>query len=109
MISNEAGWIKVAQSVQEIQFQSNNIAEVVVAEKVICIAKWNHDYFAFAQKCPHASGLFINGFIDVLGNVVCPLHHFKFCLKNGRNVSGEGYQLKCWQVHVSAEGVFIRF
>jgi nitrite reductase/ring-hydroxylating ferredoxin subunit len=104
----EKGWIKIAESIEAISFAPNGIAEVAAGGKRICIAKWQNGYYAFAQKCPHASGLFSGGFIDVLGNVVCPLHGYKFCLKNGRNVSGEGYYLKQWPVKIEA-GVFINF
>jgi 3-phenylpropionate/trans-cinnamate dioxygenase ferredoxin subunit len=76
-------------------------------EKRICIGKFKEEFFAFAAKCPHASGLFVNGFIDALGNVVCPLHRYKFCMKNGRNVSGEGYYLKHWPVEIRDGGVFV--
>lgn len=107
MGTNYTNWIKIANSLQEISFGSNGIAEVYADDKKICIAKHKDEVFAFATKCPHAGGYFIDGFIDVLGNVVCPLHRYKFCLKNGRNVSGEGYYLKHWPVEIRDDGVFI--
>lgn len=100
-------WVKVAETVAEIPFGTNKLAEVAADEKRICIGKHGNELFAFAAKCPHASGFFANGFIDALGNVVCPLHRYKFCMKNGRNVSGEGYYLKHWPVEVREDGVFV--
>ena len=47
------------------------------------------------------------GYIDALGNVVCPLHRYKYDMKNGRNVSGEGYFLAHWPVELREEGVFV--
>lgn len=102
-------WVKIADFIEEIPFAITNIAEVAAETKKICMARYNGFYFAFAQKCPHAGGPFINGFIDALGNVVCPLHRYKFCLKNGRNVSGEGYYLKRWTVEIRENGVFVGF
>ena len=92
---------------EEISFSANNLAEVVANDKVICMARYKDDLFAFAAKCPHASGILAQGFIDALGNVVCPLHRYKFCMKNGRNVSGEGYYLKHWPVEIRDDGVFV--
>ena len=92
---------------EEISFSANNLAEVVANDKVICMARYKDDLFAFAAKCPHASGILAQGFIDALGNVVCPLHRYKFCMKNGRNVSGEGYYLKHWRVEIRDDGVFV--
>ena len=97
----------MAESVAEIPFGPNQLAELVVGEKKVCIGRQGNELFAFAAKCPHASGLFVNGFIDPLGNVVCPLHRYKFCMKNGRNVSGEGYYLKHWPVEVRNDGVYV--
>ena len=99
--------MKVAESVEEIPFGDNNLAEVRADEKRLCLGKYKDEFFAFAAKCPHASGAFADGFIDALGNVVCPLHRYKFCMKNGRNVSGEGYYLKHWPVEVRPNGVFV--
>lgn len=100
-------WIRIAAYVSEIPFGKNNIAEVDAAGKKICIGRFQNELFAFTPKCPHASGLFINGFIDALGNVVCPLHRYKFCMKNGRNVTGEGYYLKHWPVAIKEDGVYV--
>ncbi len=108
-MGGELNWIKVADFITELTFAENGIAEVEANGKTICIGKYKDAYYAFAHKCPHASGFFINGFIDALGNVVCPLHRYKFCIKSGRNVTGEGYYLKHWPVEIKEEGVFVGF
>lgn len=100
-------WIKIAESPEELPFNSNNLAEVDADGKTICIGKHEGRLFAFARKCPHASGLMVQGWIDPMGNVVCPLHRYKFCMANGRNVSGEGYHLKHWPVAVREDGVWV--
>lgn len=106
-MSEKYKWVKVAESEKEIPFGANALAEVMADEKKICIGRYKTQLFAFPAKCPHASGLFIHGFIDALGNVVCPLHRYKFCMKTGRNVTGEGYYLKHWPVKTVEEGVFV--
>lgn len=93
----------------EVLFDANNIAEAMADGKRICLAKYKEDLFAFAYKCPHAGGYFKDGFIDAVGNVVCPLHRYRFCPGNGRNVSGEGYYLKHWPVQLREDGVFVGF
>lgn len=100
-------WVRIADYVHEIPFQSNNIAEVRANGKTICIARHGEHLFAFVHKCPHAGGYFLNGFIDPLGKLVCPLHRYKFDMANGRNVSGEGFYLKRWEVVVREDGVFV--
>ena len=100
-------WHKVADSLNEIEFASNNIAVVELNGKNICLGIFNDLLFAFAYKCPHAGGTLAEGYIDALGNIVCPLHRYKYNMENGRNVSGEGYYLKHWPVEIKDDGVFV--
>jgi 3-phenylpropionate/trans-cinnamate dioxygenase ferredoxin subunit len=100
-------WHKIADSEAEINFSENGLAQMTVNGKLICIAKKNGIINACTAKCPHAGGMMANGFIDALGNIVCPLHRYKFSLQNGRNVSGEGYFLNLFPIEIRAEGVYI--
>jgi nitrite reductase/ring-hydroxylating ferredoxin subunit len=102
-------WIKVADYITDISFGPNELAEVQADGKRICMGRYKDELFAFALKCPHASGYLSDGYIDPLGNVVCPLHRYKFCMKNGRNVSGEGYYLKHWPVEIREDGIYVGF
>ncbi len=100
-------WIKVAMTLDELEFGDNNIATVTIDRKKICLGRFKNGLFAFTYTCPHAGGMMSEGYIDALGNVVCPLHRYKFCMKSGRNVSGEGYYLKHWPVKQTEEGIFV--
>lgn len=100
-------WHKIADYVNELDFTDNNIAVAQVKGKKICVARIGERFFAFAYKCPHAGGILADGYIDALGNVVCPLHRYKYDVKNGRNTSGEGYYLKHWPVEQRPDGVFV--
>ena len=102
-------WHKIAESASEIRFGENQVAVVEVDGKKICIGRHHNNLYAFAYKCPHASGIMADGYIDPLGNIVCPVHRYKFSLQNGRNTSGEGYYLKRWPVKVRDDGVFVAF
>jgi nitrite reductase/ring-hydroxylating ferredoxin subunit len=99
-------WHKIAASENELLFASNNIAVTEINGKKICIGKHNNALFAFAYKCPHAGGIMADGYIDMLGNIVCPVHRYKFSLQNGRNSSGEGYYLKHWPVEKRVDGIY---
>jgi 3-phenylpropionate/trans-cinnamate dioxygenase ferredoxin subunit len=103
----ENQWHKIAANISEINFNSNGLAEIDINGKTICFAKHHDLLFACTQKCPHAGALLADGHLDTLGNLVCPLHKYKFSLKNGRNVSGEGYHLMTFTVQQKEEGVFV--
>lgn len=100
-------WHKIAESITEINFAANGLATIHVAGKIITIARHKNQLFACAQKCPHAGGHLAEGHIDAVGNIVCPLHRYKFSLKNGRNLSGEGFYLKTYPLRTGEDGVFI--
>ena len=107
MGEKKVSWYKIAESIDSIGFQPNNMCVVDVDGRKITLGKFNDTVFAFAHKCPHASGIMADGFIDALGNAVCPIHRYKFSLHTGRNITGEGYYLKTFSIKQTAEGVFI--
>ena len=107
MIEKKYTWYKIAGHINEIEFAENNIAVAEIKDKKICIAKFKESYFAFAFQCPHAGGFLADGYIDAVGNIVCPIHRYKYDLKNGRNVNGEGYYLKNWPVEIREDGLYV--
>ena len=107
MTEKKYTWHKIADNIGDLDFADNKIAVVELNGKKICIGKHHELAFAFAYKCPHAGGILADGHIDALGNIVCPLHRYKYNMQNGRNVSGEGYFLKHWPVELRENGVFI--
>jgi nitrite reductase/ring-hydroxylating ferredoxin subunit len=100
-------FFKIADSKEELQFPPNNLLEIPVNNRTVCLSKHQEQLHAFAPKCPHSGGYFRDGWMDALGNVVCPLHRYKFCPSNGRNVSGEGYYLKHFPLEIREDGVYV--
>ncbi len=100
-------WQKIAEHRNELNFSTNNVAVADVRGKKICIGIYKDKLFGFAFKCPHAGGILADGYIDALGNIVCPLHRYKYNMDNGRNSSGEGYYLKHWAVEEKEDGVYV--
>ncbi|MBL0356629.1 MAG: Rieske 2Fe-2S domain-containing protein [Chitinophagaceae bacterium] len=99
-------WYKIADNTAELLQDGNGIIEVTAGDKIICIIKHSNRWFGCAAKCPHAGGTMADGYVDALGNIVCPLHRYKFSLTNGRNTSGEGYFLKTFPIELREDGVF---
>ena len=100
-------WHKIADHEAEIRFEENGMTEIGVSGKKICLLKSKDTIRACAAKCPHASGVLAEGFIDTSGNVVCPVHRYRFDPSNGRNVSGEGYYLKTYPVEIRDDGIYL--
>ena len=105
--SEKYKWHKIAGSLAEIDFSSSGLTEIGVAGKRICVGLQNNTMYACTQKCPHAGGILADGYLDASGNIVCPMHRYKFNMQSGRNISGEGYFLKTFPVEIRNEGVFV--
>ena len=100
-------WHKIAETITDLFVDENPIAEIDLGEKKVCIIKWKDEIKACAEKCPHAGAKMVDGYLDALGNIVCPLHKYKFNLEKGRNITGEGYFLKTYLVEQRADGIYI--
>lgn len=99
-------WFKIAGSLNELDFSENNMLVTQAGEKKITLIKYKKELKACAYACPHAGGILSEGFTDALGNIVCPIHRYRFSLQNGRNTSGEGYYLTTYPVEVREDGIF---
>jgi len=100
-------WHKIAETSTDLFVDGNPLVEISLGEKKVCIIKWKDEIKACAEKCPHAGAKMVNGYLDALGNIVCPLHKYKFNLEKGRNVTGEGYFLKTYIVEQRSDGIYI--
>jgi len=100
-------WHKIAETKDELQVSEKNAISIEAAGKKMCLAKFNSQLYACAHKCPHAGGLLEEGWVDALGNIVCPLHRYKFSLEKGRNTSGEGYYLKTYPIEERTDGIYV--
>ena len=100
-------WHKIAEHESELTLQANGIAIVEVKNKKICLTKFQDQWFGFPYACPHAGGILAYGQVDATGNIVCPLHRYKFSLTNGRNTTGEGFYLKRYPVEVRDEALYV--
>ncbi len=85
----------------------NSPVEIKIGSKKVCITMHLDKLQACAARCPHAGGAMAGGYVDALGNIVCPVHHYRFSLQNGRNTSGEGYFLKIYKVEEREDGWYI--
>lgn len=98
-------WYKI--DAENLIVAEQEIITVDVNGKTICCTQYQSQLYAFAYKCPHASGIMADGFIDNNGNAVCPIHRYRFSVKNGYNSSGEGYYLKTYPIEKREDGVYI--
>lgn len=88
-------------------FPENKLTETVVDNRTIALLRRGEEILAFAATCPHAGGRICDGWVDMEGRIVCPLHKYRFDPANGRNTSGEGYKLKTYPVEIRDENIYV--
>lgn len=101
------GWIKIADSVETLNFESNHLLQITVDGHSVCLAQTDKGIVAFTNRCPHAGADLSDGRLDNRGNIVCCKHNYKFNLSNGRDALNEGYFLKMYALKETTEGLFI--
>ena len=57
----------------------------VVGETPVALFKLQGDFFALDNRCPHAGDSLTHGTVDE-GVVRCRIHHWGFCIRDGRYV-----------------------
>lgn len=100
-------WQKLADSITALFTEGKNLLTMEVSGTRVCVAKAGDQVHAVAATCPHAGALLSDGYVDLLGNIVCPMHHYKFLLRTGTDVSGGGYRLKTYPIENRADGIYI--
>lgn len=108
MVDHKYAWVRIAD-VENIPTRENEVREISAGHKKVCLARRDGKLYAFAHKCPHAGGYLSEGHIDNFGNIVCPVHRYKYNIKNGYNSSGEGYYLSTYPVEEREDGIYIGF
>lgn len=80
------------------------VVEWEVANRRICLVRHQETIFAFQGRCPHASGRLAEGQLNTRGEIVCPVHGYRFRVDNGFNSSGEGFRLMTYPVRTGLTG-----
>lgn len=93
----------------QLQLDNQIIIHKSVNGKQICLVKQADRYLAFNRSCPHAGAHLDNGSLNNRIELTCPNHHYKFSLKTGYNVSGEGFFLKVFPAKMDSGKLWVGF
>lgn len=71
----------------------------------VCLVRLSEEVYAFQQLCPHQSASLVDGRINAFGQVICPLHHYRFDIKTGDVKSGSCPDLKTYPAKLTDQGI----
>lgn len=101
-------WIKIFNTRDEAAAALNhNPRLLIVRGKRICLALFGEKLFAVQDKCTHNGESLSKGTLNYCGEIVCPLHHYQFDLKTGRESTQRSNDLECFPIQENKDGIFI--
>ncbi len=104
-------WIKLFNSIEEAESKLvlDTIFRVAIGHHRVCLFRNQSGIKAFNGKCPHAGASLSDGFVNDLGEIVCPLHSYRFSLQDGREKSGHSCELIFYPIDGRTDGLYLGF
>ena len=81
---------------------------VRIGEKRVCIFHLDSGFKVFDNLCPHNGHSLLDGIVNAFGEIVCPLHGYRYNLSDGRECQSRCSDLVIHQIEITKEGVFLR-
>lgn len=78
-----------------------------IGERRLCLVKNDALYYAFDNLCPHNKHSLLEGKVNYLGEVICPLHGYRYSLKDGLECEGRSGALAVHEIEIRANGIFL--
>jgi len=87
--------------------EEGRILKISINKKEYFLSRFKNQLYAGKSKCPHANGDLTKGHISANGEIVCPLHRFKFSLKDGKETTSHGgFCVPTYPVKQATDGKF---
>ena len=85
-----------------------SLKRIIINDLKICFAHTEGGFKAFDNSCPHQHEPLHKGSLTSFGEVVCPLHHYRFNLANGQEANNRCKGVNIYPIEVTESGVYIK-
>lgn len=79
---------------------------IIIGERKICVMNHGEQFYGFEDRCPHMGASLSQGIVNYLGEVICPLHEYRF-RKSGEEVNGNCESAQTLPIEIEKDGVYI--
>lgn len=102
-------WIKIFDSESKARetITADKPQLLILNGKRICLALHNNTFFAVQDSCSHNGESLSKGNINYLGEIICPLHNYRFNLQNGRECGSRSRDLVTYPIKIDESGFFV--
>ncbi|MBN7814728.1 Rieske (2Fe-2S) protein [Algoriphagus pacificus] len=83
------------------------LKKVLVGDKSIGLLRIENRFHAFQSSCPHKGASLLEGSINQLEEIICPLHQYRFDLKTGSVRAGYCSDLEIYSTELTNKGLII--
>lgn len=83
------------------------IKKVILGETSIGIVRIGQAFHSFHAFCPHRGSSLMQGMINTSGEIICPLHQYRFDLSTGQVKSGYCEDLEIYPNELTENGLEI--
>ena len=103
--------IKLFNSTAELEaaFQKSTIRRLRIGDKVFCLIKYKEAYHLVDGLCPHQKQPLHTGQLNAFGEIICPLHFYRFNLITGKEANHLCRDLEIFQLKIDSSGVYAKF
>lgn len=102
-------WLKIFDSIEAAQSQvePGKPRLLLVKGKRICLVRHDGAFFAVQDACTHSGASLSKGTVNYLGEIICPLHNYRFRLSSGQACDSSCSDLVTYPVKCDASGLFV--
>lgn len=80
---------------------------VQIGHVTICLVMMEENFFAVQDACTHSRASLSNGWVNQLGEIICPWHNYRFELKSGTPCDSSCASLRTYPVKWNESGFYI--
>ncbi len=81
---------------------------MIISGKSYCFVRTPSGIYVVDDACPHQNTSLSGGFVNAFDEIICPLHEYRFSLKDGSESDLKTRNAETWQVEIREDGVYIK-
>ncbi|MEL6271617.1 MAG: thiamine pyrophosphate-binding protein, partial [Chloroflexota bacterium] len=87
--------------------EEGHVTAVQAGNQPICLTRYEGEYHALNNHCPHQGGPLGEGLIDERGFVICPWHGYEYHAKDGSPPPASDDWVESFPVEVRDDGIYV--
>ena len=102
-------WKKIFKSREEANeiVAPNTMKLLIIGSVRICLMNFQGQYYAIDDRCPHKGASLSKGKSNYLGEVICPLHEYRFRPTTGAEVNSLCHDVRTYPTKLEENGLSI--